>query len=144
MSNDLKINDLAAQLAALSGDDALNLLDAIAAVNAKAEAARKEKAKAEAEAERNRVTCVCGNPVTLVRTVSYTQYDVSHGLHRRYSGELVGGYVADGDTSEYDETSPVGHADIDTLVKGTVFYSCGDGDCGEWVRADRKSLVGRK
>ena len=54
MDNDLKIKDLAFQLAALSGDDALNLLDAIAAVTAKAEAARIERAEAEAEAERNR------------------------------------------------------------------------------------------
>lgn len=143
MDNDLKIKDLAFQLAALSGDDALNLLDAIAVVTAKAEAARIERAEAEAEAERNRVTCVCGNPVTLARMVSFTQVNVCHGLHRSYSGKLVGGYVVDGDTSEYDEAFPVGHADVDALISGTVFYSCGDGDCG-WVRADRKSLVGWK
>ena len=106
MSTPPTLSTLAAQLNALSGDDAASLLDALNSLRDRAEVARAERIAAEAERDARYPRCGCGKPATRMVTLSCEQQTIEPGTDRPYvRGDgprpLRGGIIADHYDSGY-------------------------------------------
>jgi len=127
----IDLTSLAAQLTALSSDDAATLLDAIHGLTERAQKAREERTRAEAERDALALTCGCGKPVARFRFLECVEETVILGTTtRRVNGEYVlkGGYVAQGDTWDGGQKMPSPNP-----VFTTVWFSCG---CGQWTEIE--------
>lgn len=135
----LNLAALAAQLTALSNDDAATLLDAISGLTERAQKAREERARAEAERDACALTCTCGKPVARYRWLDCVENDVRLGTLRRCNRPLRGGYIADGDSHDGGKTIPSA-----LPVFKTAWFKCDDDTCNDWVEAptDRDYLIG--
>lgn len=158
MSSPTTAAGLAGQLAALTDEQALDLLDTLASLRERADKAREERARAEAEkaaaeAERDACypRCACGKPATLVLHADWASATVTPGLGRPYvegldhkARPLRGGMVAL--FCDNGQPSPL------KASVGTLYYRDGDGayheidldgralwvtcdhdDCGKWA-----------
>ena len=142
---------LAGQLAALTDEQALSLLDTLASLRERAERLRVEKAAAEAERDACYPRCACGKPATLVLHADWASATVTPGLGRphvegldRAARPLRGGMVAsfcdNGNPSPlkasvgtlYYRDGDGAYHEID-LDKGALWVTCDHDDCGKWA-----------
>ena len=135
----LDLASLAAQLTALSNDDAATLLDAISGLTERAQKAREERARAEAERDACTLVCTCGKPVARYRWLECVENDVRLGTYHNYNRPLRGGYIADCDSRDSGVHIPSAHP-----VFKTAWFKCDDAACKDWVEAptDRDYLIG--
>jgi hypothetical protein len=126
----LSIPDLAKHLAALTGEQALDLLSSIEGLTARA--AAHKAAMAAAEAQRDawapKVVCGCGEPATVCRYVRWEQASIRVGI-AAWRREPEGGIIAN--ASDYED-APSNDADV-TKVAGDLWVSCSKEEC-VWVR----------
>lgn len=134
---------LAGQLAALTDEQALSLLDTLASLRERAERLRVEKAAAEAERDACYPRCACGKPATLVTYAEWAYGDATPGIIPSGGGAMRGGIVV----SRQGGTGSPLKASV-----GTLYYRDGDGayheidldgralwvtcdhdDCGKWA-----------
>jgi len=127
----IDLTSLAAQLTALSSDDAATLLDAISGLTERAQKAREERARAEAERDAwaPRLVCGCGEPATVCRYVRWEQADIRLGIQTWRSTGPKGGFIA---THSDCGDSPSNDVDVEQ-VEGDLWVSCSKEEC-VWVR----------
>jgi hypothetical protein len=153
---------LAAQLNALSGDEAASLVtDALYRQNRRvavvflghAEAARAERIAAEAERDARYPRCACGQPAKILRSAICDEYTVVPGTGRRYvrgseHHPLRGGIVATHRGSGEPvpaSSAPVYVKDGDTYrevdLNKVAWVTCGDDACGWTLLLDGDARV---
>jgi hypothetical protein len=126
----IDLTSLAAQLTALSSDDAATLLDAIHGLTERAQKAREERTRAEAERDALALTCGCGKPVARFRFLECVEEVVTLGTIWSFRGSVLkGGYVAHGDTWDGGQKMPSPNP-----VFTTVWFSCGH--CDQWTEIE--------
>lgn len=135
----LDLAALAAQLTALSNDDAATLLDAISGLTERAQKAREDRARAEAERDACALTCTCGRPVARYRWLDCVENAVRLGTLLAHNRPLRGGYIVDGGSYDGGNTIPSA-----LPVFKTSWFKCADAACNDWVEAptDRDYLIG--
>ena len=130
-SQTLSLPDLAKHLAALTGEQALDLLSSIEGLTARA--AAHKAAMAAAEAQRDawapKVVCGCGEPATVCRYVRWEQASIRVGIQTWRSTGPTGGIIA---AHSDCEDAPSDDVDVEQ-VAGDLWVSCSKEEC-VWVR----------
>jgi hypothetical protein len=127
----LSIPDLAKHLAALTGEQALDLLSSIEGLTARA--AAHKAAVVAAEAERDawapRLVCPCGEPATVSRHIAWETCGIRVGIST-WRPVLTGGFVMS--NNDLGDAPQTGSAAIDAALHD-LWVSCEKPECG-WTR----------
>ncbi len=127
----LSIPDLAKQLAALTGEQALDLLSSIEGITAKATAHKAAMAAAEAQRDAwaAKMVCPCGKPATVSRHIAWEQASIRVGI-QTWKDVPTGGFVVS--SNDLGDAPQTGSAAIDAALND-LWVSCEDIACG-WTR----------
>jgi len=130
----LSIPDLAKHLAALTGEQALDLLSSIEGLTAKATAHKTAMAAAEAERDAwvAKIVCGCGKPATVARYVRWEEARIRPGIATWRPTGVTGGIVAS--DADY-ESAPSSNDEDFKRFSGDLWAHCTEKDCDHaWTR----------